>query len=358
MSTTTNKPTHILIGKRFSSPQRSSRSSRSSAELQGVALSNSRSLTVGTGAVGAFYGSRLALAPNTLVSVTCRSNYSAILASGLQLDSHSFGSYHFAPHAVYPSIDAAAQAPQPFDYVVVATKALPDVTDDSEMIAPVVQGSEETAIVLIQNGVGVEQPHRQRFPENPVLSAVTVISAQQTSPGTVKQNRWTRISVGPFLQGGTGEVKGESGELKERSERANKRFVELLKAGGIADAEEYDEKGLQLVRWHKLAVSSRFSFPLLLELTPSSLTDQLLHEPLLGPLRLNRQLSHVPRPRTPPSPRRLHERNLHYRPQSARPSLARETRQSRRFSRARNGTRKDCPVCWSIGRRGDRWSWR
>ncbi|ORY69280.1 ketopantoate reductase PanE/ApbA-domain-containing protein [Leucosporidium creatinivorum] len=214
-----------------------------------------RILIVGTGAVGAFYGSRLALAPQTLVSVTCRSNYSAVLSSGLQLDTHSFGSYHFAPHAVYPSISAAAQAPHPFDYVVVATKALPDVSDDSEMIAPVVQGNKETAIVLIQNGVGVEQPHRQRFPNNPVLSAVTVVSAQQTSPGSVKQNRWTRISVGPFLQGGIGEEEKES-ELKQRSEKANRRFVELLKEGGIADAEEYDEKGLQLVRWHKLAINS------------------------------------------------------------------------------------------------------
>jgi len=30
--------------------------------------------------------------------------------------------------------------------------------------------------------------------------------------------------------------------------------VELLKAGGIKDAEVYDEKGLQTVRWHKIAV--------------------------------------------------------------------------------------------------------
>ena len=44
-------------------------------------------------------------------------------------------------------------------------------------------------------------------------------------------------------------------QLAKESEASNKRFVELLKLGGIADAEEYDEKGLQLVRWHKLAVS-------------------------------------------------------------------------------------------------------
>jgi ketopantoate reductase len=180
--------------------------------------------------------------------VTCRSNYAAVKQDGLSLDTHSFGSYHFNPHAVFPSIQAAAQSGTEYDYVVVATKALPDISDDSATIAPII--SSQTSIVLIQNGVGVEEPHRERFKENPVLSAVTVVSAAQTSPGRIKQNRWTRISVGPFC----GEHAGE--ELRRRSGESNKRFVELLKEGGIADAEEYDEKGLQLVRWHKLAVLS------------------------------------------------------------------------------------------------------
>ena len=52
--------------------------------------------------------------------------------------------------------------------------------------------------MLIQNGVGVEQPYRTRFPSTPIISAVTVISAEQTSPGTIRQNRWTRIHIGPY----------------------------------------------------------------------------------------------------------------------------------------------------------------
>lgn len=211
---------------------------------------------VGTGAVGAFYGSRLALAPNALVSVTCRSNYSAVLSNGLQLRTHSYGDYHFTPHAVFPSISAAAQRAEEegrrWDYVVVATKALPDVSDDSALIAPVMR-DESTSVVLIQNGVGVEAPHRARFPNNPVLSAVTVVSAAQVEPGVIKQNRWTRISVGPFV----GE--GGSAELRERSESSTERFVRLLKEGGVDDAEVYDEVGLQLVRWHKLAVGRSLS---------------------------------------------------------------------------------------------------
>lgn len=169
------------------------------------------------------------------------------------METHTFGSYHFKPHAVFPSIGEAAERGanghgSPFDYVVVATKALPGIVDDADLIAPLVQNSPQTSIVLIQNGVGVEDTHRTKFKHNPILSAVTVVSAAQTSPGVVKQNRWTRISVGPFL----GEHK--DADLEKRATKATQRFVELLQQGGIKDAEAHDEIGLQLVRWHKLAV--------------------------------------------------------------------------------------------------------
>ncbi|KAK4701096.1 hypothetical protein P7C70_g5141, partial [Phenoliferia sp. Uapishka_3] len=211
----------------------------------------SRPLPVGTGAVGAFYGSRLHGPAH--VSVTCRSNYKAVSSNGLKLQTHSFGDYHFSPHRVFSSIEEAAKSGIRWDYVVVTTKALPDVVDDSKTIESVV--GEESVIVLIQNGVGVEEPHRERFAKNVVLSAVTIVSAEQTSPGTVKQNRWTRISVGPFVHGAE-EAGEEERELVRISGERCRSFVELLKEGGIKDAEEYDEKGLQLVRWHKLAINA------------------------------------------------------------------------------------------------------
>ncbi|SCZ90462.1 BZ3500_MvSof-1268-A1-R1_Chr1-3g02005 [Microbotryum saponariae] len=206
-------------------------------------------LIVGTGAVGAFYGSRLQTSLSS-VSVTCRSNYQSVSTSGLEMQTHSFGNYHFTPDLVFPSLPAAASADVEWDYIVVATKALPDVLDDSELIAPLLKTCPEATIVLIQNGVGVESPHRQRFPHNVVLSAVTVVSAQQTQPGVIKQNRWTRISIGPFV----GDESNTA--LGKKSQERCKEFVELLKHGGIEDAEEYDERGLQLVRWHKLAINA------------------------------------------------------------------------------------------------------
>ncbi|KAH6617063.1 ketopantoate reductase PanE/ApbA-domain-containing protein [Chaetomium tenue] len=159
---------------------------------------------VGAGAVGCFYASRLHYPSHNIhVSLIARSNYKALAEHGVQLQTHTFGDYTFRPHAVFPSVAAAAANPSPsgagpheWDYIIVTTKALPDRSDDSALIAPLV--SANSCIVLIQNGVGVEQPYRTRFPATPIISAVTVISAEQTSPGTVRQNRWTRIHIGPY----------------------------------------------------------------------------------------------------------------------------------------------------------------
>ena len=212
-------------------------------------------LVVGAGAVGAFYASRL---PDASVSVICRSNYKAVKEHGFTMKTHTFGDYRFEPQHTFSSPEEAASSGIIWDFIVITTKALPDINDDTEIIKHLVKPA-RTAIVLIQNGVGVEEPYRIAFPSNPVLSAVTVISAAQTSPGVIVQNRWTRISIGPYSGDDVLEHKLSAEETKKRNFYAtemNKRFVQLLLAGGIKDAEEYDEAGLQLVRWHKIAINA------------------------------------------------------------------------------------------------------
>lgn len=83
---------------------------------------------------------------------------------------------------------------------MVSTKALPDACDDSGLLVGLVR-ERHTAIVLMQNGLGVEDPYTRRFPSAAVLSAVTIVSAAQTEPVVVKHNHWTRIGVGPYLSG-------------------------------------------------------------------------------------------------------------------------------------------------------------
>ncbi|KAL2759485.1 hypothetical protein ACRALDRAFT_1067707 [Sodiomyces alcalophilus JCM 7366] len=255
------------------------------SDTRDVRTSPINAIFIGAGAVGCFYASRLHHPDrNVRVSLVARSNYQAIAECGVQLHTHSFGDYTFKPHAVFPDVKAAAQvtddnpghassssppssstptqhapATTRWDYIFVTTKALPDHADDSATIAPLVGPT--SCIVLIQNGVGVEDPYRKRFPANPIVSAVTVVSAEQTSPGVVRQNRWTRISLGPYTDGLGSDNGGGNADLA----RNGTRHIEQLRTwwgpgwGGIRDVDAHDEVGLQTVRWHKLCINSAFN---------------------------------------------------------------------------------------------------
>ena len=201
-------------------------------------------LIFGAGAIGAFYGSRIAVSSSALVSVICRSNYQAVKANGFTIDSPQYGSSKWTPHKTFPNPNAAKESGIKWDYVIVSTKALPDVSDDSALIDGLVH--DNTAIVLIQNGLGVEEPYFRRFSKATVLSGVTVASCAQPEHGHIKHNRWTRINVGPYLPNGP----------SEKAVEQNKIFGKLLADGGIKDAFADSYEKLQLVRWHKIAINA------------------------------------------------------------------------------------------------------
>lgn len=210
-----------------------------------------RILIVGAGAIGAFYGSRLACAANTAISALCRSNFKAVKANGFEISSPKFGKQVFRPEFVFSSPEDARKANIKWDYLLVATKALPDVSDDSQLIEGLVSAG--TSIVLVQNGLGVEEPYQKRFPHASILSAVTIASAEQPSHGLIQHNRWTRISIGPYLPH---QDCGEASEGDAIATKSNVQLVKLLQEAGINDAEAYDHAGLQFVRWHKIAINA------------------------------------------------------------------------------------------------------
>lgn len=178
----------------------------------------------------------------------------------MTLETRDFGNYHFTPHKVFPSIRAASEGVPTgslWKYIIVTTKAIPDLLDDSAEIEPLVTpGVDGSRIVLIQNGLGIERPHRTRFPLNPIVSCVTVISAEQTKHGYIRQNRWTRISMGPYTDG-----KGDHGDREQntKGQEATQSLAKWFAQGGIKDAEPHTEKELQLIRWHKLTINSAFN---------------------------------------------------------------------------------------------------
>lgn len=182
-----------------------------------------------------------------------------------------------------------------WDYIIVTTKALPDRNDDAALIAPLV--SAKSCIVLIQNGVGVEEPYRSRFPHNPIVSAVTVVSAEQIRNGVVRQNRWTRISLGPYGHGLSAPSSPSDSASTVNDDDDDKAVVQRGHAcmdqlaqwwadhGGIRDAETHTELELQTIRWHKLCINAAFNPTAVLSGgrgNADQLTDPELREHITG----------------------------------------------------------------------------
>lgn len=133
-------------------------------------MSSQNVLVVGTGAIGAFFASRLATLPSIRVSTICRSNYRAVLDDGIRLTSPLFGDTTFRPRHVFASPDEARTVKDRWDWVFVATKVTGDGT---KLLEGLVKDDGQESIVVCQNGLGIEAPYARRFPKSTIISAVT-----------------------------------------------------------------------------------------------------------------------------------------------------------------------------------------
>ncbi|PYI34209.1 ketopantoate reductase family protein [Aspergillus indologenus CBS 114.80] len=152
-------------------------------------------LLFGLGAIGSFYAFILRSCPRVRLTVVARSNYAAVKENGILLKSANHGEHRFHPDHVIRAPSELTPASAPFDYVVCTNKAI-DVDSVARALAPAISGS--TAIVIIQNGVGNEEPFRRLYPENPIISCVTWVGAHQPTPGVTTHTTSEATQLGLY----------------------------------------------------------------------------------------------------------------------------------------------------------------
>ncbi len=158
----------------------------------------SKILIVGTGAVGGFYGGKLAEAGQD-VSTLCRSDYEIVKSEGIKVKSCS-GDFAYRPAQVVKYISDYRGCP---DYVIVTLKSLPNI-DVSELIGPAVAPS--TSIVLIQNGIGIETVIRDNFPDNELVSGLAFICVSRIKAGEIHHQEYGRLVLGLYPNGASENV--------------------------------------------------------------------------------------------------------------------------------------------------------
>lgn len=153
-----------------------------------------RILVVGAGSVGLYFGGRLAQ-NGAEVSVVARSDYETARRSGYDVSSIA-GDFHFSPHLVLKS---TADYPGVADYVMLTTKVLPTV-DRVALLRPAIR-SKDTVIVLIQNGIDIEEEIKSAFPDNELLSTIAYIGASRPEPGKVLHQGNGMLQMGVYPHG-------------------------------------------------------------------------------------------------------------------------------------------------------------
>jgi 2-dehydropantoate 2-reductase len=188
-------------------------------------------LLYGIGAIGGFYTFVLDNSGEAHVSVVGRSNFQAIKENGLTLKSVIFGDKIVKPFGVFPNTQEASV--NKYKYVVCCNKALePEKLPDQlkDVITP-----SYTTVVLIQNGVGAEEPLRAAFPDNGIITCVTWVGATQVAPGQIHHVNRNSITLGGYDSATT------ESDVEE--------FSQLLQKGG---SEVEVSKEMQVKRWEKV----------------------------------------------------------------------------------------------------------
>lgn len=186
---------------------------------------------IGAGAVGGYYGARLAQAGHD-VRFLLRRDLEAVRKNGLQVYSRD-GDFHL------PSITAASRPEDlgKVDWVICSLKATA-LEQARELVEPCLR--EDTRILALMNGLGVEARFAEWFGAQRVFGGMAFVCINRGEPGVIHHLDYGRISLGNVLD----------------DARENAHLDELLRGANI---ETVVAPNLRYARWEKLCWNVPFN---------------------------------------------------------------------------------------------------
>ncbi|RGP66505.1 2-dehydropantoate 2-reductase [Fusarium sporotrichioides] len=209
-----------------------------------------RILIVGCGGIGCMAALNLEFGGQAQVTAVLRSSYQIVKEQGFTINSVDHGRVQgFRPtemvHTVLSAVpDVSQSGISPFDYIVCATKNTPDVsTPVADLIRPAVTPSHST-ILLLQNGLNIEVPLLEAFPDNIILSGISICGSSEPESGNIEHNIHDELRIGPFR---------DVGNAADRAQDLVARY----NAGGRCTC-HYDSN-VTFSRWKKLLYNAVYN---------------------------------------------------------------------------------------------------
>ena len=144
---------------------------------------------IGAGAIGGYYGAKLAYS-GLDVHFLSHSDYQYVRDNGFQIDSCD-GSFCLPHVNVYQNAEDMPQA----DVVIVGLKTINNHLLP-QLLTPLLHPN--TVVVLIQNGIGVEDDVQQMFPDVQLIAGLAFICSAKTQPGRVNHQCYGSINLGNY----------------------------------------------------------------------------------------------------------------------------------------------------------------
>lgn len=144
---------------------------------------------IGTGAIGGYYGAKLAQGGQD-VHFLFHSDYDYVREHGLRVNSGD-GGFHLDHVNAYQDV---RQMPK-CDVVIVALKTVHEQML-RDMLPPLL--TDDTVVLLIQNGMGMEQDVEQMVPGVKLAAGLAFICCSKTHPGVIDHLDLSGLNVGSY----------------------------------------------------------------------------------------------------------------------------------------------------------------
>ena len=148
-----------------------------------------RYAVIGTGAIGGYYGGKLAKAGKD-VHFLFHSDYEFVKENGLKIDSID-GDFTLNPISAYKNTSDMPVC----DVVLVGLKS----TNNGllKKLLPPVLG-EKTIVILIQNGLGLEAELQKDFPDLNIAGGLAFICSQKVGKGLIYHLDYGKLNLGSY----------------------------------------------------------------------------------------------------------------------------------------------------------------
>ncbi len=239
-------------------------------------------LCIGFGALGTIYSYLLSRGGASITAVA-RSNYDTLTTTGIHISSIKYGEIEgWKPDRCVRESEPHTARDRVYDFVVCTFKNVPDHKSASSIIRPFLKEGGRPTVVLLQNGVGIEEEVMRTLVEGEglasgVVSGVAWIGANLVDGGKrVMHGGLERLEMGCYPSTTAPLLEDGRRQVSSSEQAALDEFARIYLAGGGGGRVVDD---IDAIRWQKILWNASWGGLSTLARQPVSalLTSSTLH---------------------------------------------------------------------------------